>query len=119
MSGDGRFYYKVLGIEKGMLNLKTRSEVLLFYIISGSDSDTVRRAYLQKSREHHPDKHPDDPDAEEKMAEISKANAILSHEGKKEVYDAYGSKVTNQINMPLISKCRNISFNRVWLLERC
>ena len=93
LSGDGRFYYKVLGIEKGMLNLKTRSEVLLFYIISGSDSDTVRRAYLQKSREHHPDKHPDDPDAEEKMAEISKANAILSHEGKKEVYDAYGSKV--------------------------
>ena len=71
----------------------------LFYIISGSDSDTVRRAYLQKSREHHPDKHPDYLDAEEKMAEISKANAILSHEGKKEVYDAYGSKVRNQINM--------------------
>ena len=62
----------------------------------------MRRAFLQKSREHHPDKHPDDPDAETKMAEISKANAILSHEGKKEVYDAYGSKVARQINMRII-----------------
>ena len=33
------------------------------------------------------------------MAEISKANAILSHEGKKEVYDAYGSKVTKQLHV--------------------
>ena len=56
----------------------------------------VRRAFLKKSREHHPDRNPDDPNSEYKMAEIIHANSILADPQKKSVYDHFGSKVLIQ-----------------------
>ena len=55
----------------------------------------MRKAYLQRSRENHPDKNPDMESAEERMAEITHANKILSNDVKKSVYDGYGSKVNS------------------------
>lgn len=40
---------------------------------------------------HHPDKNPDNPEAAEKFKEINNANAILSDENKRKIYDEYGS----------------------------
>lgn len=40
---------------------------------------------------HHPDKNPDNPQAAEKFKEINNANAILSDEDKRKIYDEYGS----------------------------
>merc|ERR1719495_2274199 len=74
LTGDGRHLYEVLGIEKG------------------SNPDMIRKAYLKKSKENHPDKNPGDQNSESRMAEIAKANDILSDRKKKAIYDQYGSK---------------------------
>ena len=41
-------------------------------------------------RETHPDKHPDDPAAEERFKQIAQANEILSDPEKRKQYDLLG-----------------------------
>ena len=62
------------------------------YDILGVDDDAskeeIKKAYRTLARKHHPDRNPDDPDAEEKFKEIQKAYSILSDEEKRQQYDA-------------------------------
>ena len=57
----------------------------------GAEPATVRRAYLQLAREHHPDLHPDGAPrsrAERRMQEVNEAWAVLSDETTRAEYDA-------------------------------
>ncbi len=56
--------YKVLGISQG------------------ATKDEIKRAYRQKAKEYHPDLHPNDPKAAEKMNEINEAYDMLSNPEK-------------------------------------
>ncbi len=62
------------------------------YDVLGVDDDAsqeeIKKAYRTLARKHHPDRNPDDPNAEEKFKEIQKAYSILSDEEKREQYDA-------------------------------
>ena len=62
------------------------------YDVLGVDEDAskeeIKKAYRTLARKHHPDRNPDDPDAEEKFKEIQKAYSILSDEEKRQQYDA-------------------------------
>jgi len=62
------------------------------YDILGVDEDAsadeIKKAYRTLARKHHPDRNPDDPNAEEKFKEIQKAYSILSDEEKRQQYDA-------------------------------
>lgn len=62
------------------------------YDVLGVDEDAsqaeIKKKYRTLARKHHPDRNPDDPDAEEKFKEIQKAYSILSDEEKREQYDA-------------------------------
>ena len=58
--------YKVLGISQG------------------ATKDEIKRAYRQKAKEYHPDLHPDDPKATEKMNEINEAYDMLCNPEKYE-----------------------------------
>lgn len=62
------------------------------YDILGVDEDAskeeIKKAYRKLARKHHPDRNPDDPDAEEKFKELQKAYSILSDEEKRQQYDA-------------------------------
>jgi molecular chaperone DnaJ/curved DNA-binding protein len=62
------------------------------YDILGVDDDAskeeIKKAYRTLARKHHPDRNPDDPNAEEKFKEIQKAYSILSDEEKRQQYDA-------------------------------
>lgn len=46
--------------------------------------DEIKRAYRRKAKEYHPDLHPDDPVAEEKMNEVNEAYDMLSNPEKYE-----------------------------------
>lgn len=48
----------------------------------GADLDEIKRAYRSKARECHPDLHPEDPRANEKMQRINEAYEMLSHPDK-------------------------------------
>ena len=69
---DKRDFYEVLGVDKD------------------ADQRTIKRAFLKKAREVHPDVS-DDPQAEEKFKELNEAYSVLSDEQKRANYDRFGS----------------------------
>lgn len=66
-------YYKTLGVEKT------------------AAADEIKKAYRKLALKYHPDKNPDNKEAEAKFKEINEAYAVLSDEKKRKEYDTYGS----------------------------
>ncbi len=71
MAEEKRDYYEVLEVERD------------------ADGRTIKKAFLKKAREIHPDVS-DDPDAEEKFKELNEAYMVLSDEEKRANYDRFG-----------------------------
>lgn len=67
-----RDYYEILGVERGV-----------------SEAD-LKKAYRRLAMKYHPDRCPDDKQAEEKFKEASEAYEILSNASKRAAYDQYG-----------------------------
>ena len=67
-----RDYYEVLGVEK-----------------SASQED-LKKAYRKLAMQFHPDRNPDNKEAEEKFKEAAEAYEILSNDDKRQKYDRYG-----------------------------
>lgn len=67
-----RDYYEVLEVERNA----TEAE--------------IKKAYRQKAIQFHPDKNPDNKEAEEKFKEAAEAYEVLSNPEKKAMYDKYG-----------------------------
>ncbi len=66
-------YYKALGLEKG------------------ATPDEIKKAFRKLAVKYHPDRNPDNKDAEDKFKEINEAYAVLSDPEKKQQYDTFGS----------------------------
>ncbi|RMG09004.1 MAG: molecular chaperone DnaJ [Planctomycetota bacterium] len=67
-----RDYYEVLGVERT------------------ADAVTLKKAYRKLAMQYHPDRNPDDPEAEAKFREATEAYEVLSDEEKRARYDRYG-----------------------------
>lgn len=61
-------------------------------ISQGASADEIKTAYRKMAKKYHPDLHPDDPKAAEKMNEINEAYDILSHPEK---YSRYQNPYSN------------------------
>ena len=59
-------------------------------LTKGASPDEIKRAYRQKSKEWHPDKHKGDKAAEDKFKEINEAYEVLGDATKKQTYDQFG-----------------------------
>ncbi len=67
-----RDYYDVLGVSRS------------------ASTDEIKKAYRKLAIKYHPDKNPDDKDAEEKFKEAAEAYEVLSNADKKARYDQFG-----------------------------
>lgn len=67
-----RDYYEVLGIAR-----------------DASDAD-IKKAYRRLAMKYHPDRNPDDADAEERFKEVSDAYEVLRDPQKRAAYDQFG-----------------------------
>ena len=56
-----------------------------------ADAQEIKRAYRTLAKAHHPDRNPDDPEAEERFKKISTAYEVLSDDQKRAAYDRFGS----------------------------
>lgn len=58
-------------------------------VATDATPDAVRKAYRLAAQRHHPDRHPGDPRAQDRMASINEAYAVLSHPQRRASYDQW------------------------------
>ena len=61
-----------------------------------ASEDEIKKAYRKLAMKYHPDRNPDNKEAEEKFKEIQAAYAVLSDPQKKAAYDQYGHSAFEQ-----------------------
>ena len=67
-------YYKILGVDKTI------------------PQKDVKKAYLKRAKQFHPDLHPDDPKAKAKFQALNEAYDVLGDPEKRKKYDQYGEQ---------------------------
>jgi molecular chaperone DnaJ len=59
-------------------------------ISRSSSKGEIKKAYRKMAMKYHPDKNPDDKNAEENFKRVNEAYQVLSDDSKKSIYDQYG-----------------------------
>lgn len=67
-------YYKILGVDKNI------------------PQKDVRKAYLKRTKQFHPDLHPNDPKAKAKFQALNEAYDVINDPEKRKLYDQYGER---------------------------
>jgi molecular chaperone DnaJ len=72
----------------GHLGMTTYYEIL--EVSRESTLEEIRTAYRRLAIKYHPDKNPDDREAEDRFKQISEAYQVLANSEKRQLYDLYG-----------------------------
>ncbi|UTJ05133.1 molecular chaperone DnaJ [Arcobacter roscoffensis] len=61
-------------------------------VSTNAQKSEIKKAYRKMAMKYHPDKNPDDNEAEEKFKAVNEAYQVLSDEEKRSIYDRYGKQ---------------------------
>lgn len=61
-------------------------------IHKSASGEEIKKAYRKMALKYHPDRNPDDKDAEENFKKVNEAYQVLSDAEKRQIYDTYGKK---------------------------
>ena len=61
-------------------------------VTQSADKSTIKKAYRKMAKLYHPDKNPDDAEAEVKFKFCNEAYQVLSDDQQRQVYDRYGKE---------------------------
>ena len=75
----GRDFYKTLGVDRN------------------ATADEIKRAYRQLTKQFHPDRNPNDPEAERRFKEVQEAYEILGDKDKRADYDQFGDAAVGHV----------------------
>ncbi|MDK2918292.1 MAG: molecular chaperone DnaJ [Candidatus Petromonas sp.] len=70
-------YYEILGVDRN------------------ADEQAIKKAYRKLAMKYHPDRNPDNKEAEHKFKEINEAYEVLSDKEKRAMYDQFGHAGVN------------------------
>ncbi|XP_031398108.1 chaperone protein dnaJ GFA2, mitochondrial isoform X2 [Punica granatum] len=79
---SARDYYDILGVSKN------------------ASSSEIKKAYYGLAKKLHPDTNKNDPEAEKKFQEVSKAYEVLKDDEKRQLYDQVGHEAFEQQGSP-------------------
>ncbi len=84
-------YYKILGVERG-----------------ASEAE-IKKAFRKLAKQYHPDRNPNNPQAEARFKEINEAHEVLTDPQKRAAYDRFGT-TTPGAGMPGGQPFTNVDF---------
>lgn len=87
-------YYEILGVERN------------------ATEDEIKKAYRTLAFKYHPDRNPDDKNAETKFKEINDAYQVLSDAAKRSDYDRYGFQSENPFSRYSSYENQNYGYRR-------
>ncbi|XP_023338143.1 dnaJ homolog subfamily C member 5 [Eurytemora carolleeae] len=111
------------GNDLSRLSQSGDSLYLLLDIPKTSTEQEIKKKYRRLALKYHPDKNPDNAEAEEMFKKINQAHAVLMDEKKRNIYDKYGSfglYIADQVgedNIGIISSL--MVFNSIWFKLFC